>query len=54
MKNRIKNQWDGLNNFEKLVQDYKVYPNGFNSNCISIDRIESIQEIIFQIKKHIL
>ena len=51
MKNRIKNHWDGLNNFEKLVQDYKVHPDGFNSNCISIDRIESIQEIIFQIKK---
>jgi len=51
MKNRKKNHWDGLNNFEKLVQIYKVDPDGFNSNCISIDRIESIQEIIFQIKK---
>jgi hypothetical protein len=50
IKKRIKNHWDGLNNFEKLVEKYEIYPDGFNANFISIDRINSIQEIIFQVE----
>jgi hypothetical protein len=50
LKKRIKNHWDGLNSFEKLVNEYEIYPDGFTANFISIDRIKSIQEIIFQIE----
>ena len=50
IKKRIKNHWDGLSSFEKLVNEYEIYPDGFAANFISIDRIKSIQEIIFQIE----
>jgi hypothetical protein len=50
IKKRLKNHWNGLNNFEKLVNDYEIYPDGFAANFISIDRIKSIQEIIYQIE----
>ena len=51
IKKRIKNHWDGLTSFEILVNLYKIEPGGFNANFISIDRIKSIQEIIFQVEE---
>lgn len=51
IKKRIKNHWDGLSSFENLVNLYKIEPEGFNTNFISIDRIKSIQEITFQVEK---
>jgi hypothetical protein len=51
IKKRIKNHWDGLISFENLVNLYNIEPDGFNANFISIDRIKSIQEFIFQVKK---
>ena len=50
IKKRIKNHWDGLNNIEKLVEKYEIYSDGFNANFISIDRINSMQEIIYQVE----
>ena len=50
IKKRLKNHWDGLSSFEKLVNDFEIYPDGFSANFISIDRIKSIQEIIYQIE----